>query len=148
MIPHSSGSHNAHLPLGLWSCRYGGVVGVTSPEFGADNSGDRSSKPSEAIIWVGRQRQRRMVEGSVHCSGEGHWDWAPGGAAERRSQRRKLEDEKSLLDRMGSPFCHCCLLVFPERVCSFDLVKVYLLITEKMFMFCPEAHSFIGHTAR
>lgn len=35
--------------LGLVSCRYGGAVGVTFPEFGADNRGDRSSMPSEAM---------------------------------------------------------------------------------------------------
>lgn len=38
------------LPLGLGSCRYGGAVGVTLPEFCADNSGERSSMPSEAIL--------------------------------------------------------------------------------------------------
>ncbi|MEQ2289704.1 hypothetical protein AMECASPLE_035946 [Ameca splendens] len=37
------------LPRGLESCRYGGAVGVTFSELGADSSGERSSIPSEAM---------------------------------------------------------------------------------------------------
>lgn len=37
------------LPRGLESCRYGGAVGVTFSELGADSSGERSSMPSEAM---------------------------------------------------------------------------------------------------
>lgn len=57
MIQHSYVNHNPHLPLGFGSCRYGGAVGVTFPEFGADNNGDRSSIPSEAIISVDQHRK-------------------------------------------------------------------------------------------
>ncbi len=78
MIQHSPVSHNAHLPLGLWSCRYGGAVGVTSPEFGADNSGDRSSIPSEAILG----RSARKNSSSV----SGEWWWAPSAGLERGTE--------------------------------------------------------------
>ena len=37
------------LPLGLLSCKYGGAVGVTFPEWDADSSGERSSTPSAAM---------------------------------------------------------------------------------------------------
>lgn len=37
------------LPLGLLSCKYGGAVGVTFPEWDADSRGERSSTPSAAM---------------------------------------------------------------------------------------------------
>lgn len=35
--------------LGLLSCKYGGAVGVTFPEWDADSRGERSSTPSAAM---------------------------------------------------------------------------------------------------
>lgn len=56
------------LPWGLESCRYGGTVGVTFSELGPDNSGDRSSMPSEAMsFWSQRsdeQRRGRLLAGT------------------------------------------------------------------------------------
>lgn len=37
------------LPLGLLSCKYGGAVGVTFPDWDADSRGERSSTPSAAM---------------------------------------------------------------------------------------------------
>lgn len=70
-------------------------MGVTSPEFGADNSGDRSSIPSEAIISVDQQRKTTTAAAATNGGGLRPLLWRgaerPGarGAVERRSQTRK-----------------------------------------------------------
>lgn len=128
MIQHSYVNHNPHLPLGLGSCRYGGAVGVTFPEFGADNSGDRSSIPSEAIISV----DQHGTTAAAAANGGGLrpllWRgavrlWARGRAVERRSQRRKRGGWEIAAGPDGislpsyPPFCshcQCCLLLVPS----------------------------------
>lgn len=47
------------LPPGPLSGRYGGAVGVTCPERGADSSGERSSTPSAAMTAAAASRARR-----------------------------------------------------------------------------------------
>lgn len=68
------------LPRGLESCRYGGTVGVTFSELGPDNSGDRSSTPSEAMsFWSQRsdgQRRGRLLAGT---ESSGSSEEQPGG---------------------------------------------------------------------
>lgn len=48
--------------LGLLSCKYGGAVGVTLPEWDADSRGERSSIPSAAMTAATAQRGGPRVE--------------------------------------------------------------------------------------
>lgn len=106
MIQHAGSERGASvcvcvscaLPRGLGSCRYGGAVGVTLSVLGPDNSGDRSSMPSEeAMLSWGRvranqsRRQRRRWLS---------WTGFFPSATESSQQRRRVRSSQLL--RSGS----------------------------------------------
>lgn len=104
----------ACLPRGLDSCRYGGAAGVTLSELGPESSGDRSSKPSEAMSLCAHRGT------SVSCAGSalgrevrpGGGGWWAGGAQEQRpalvvgaeSLRSDSPSDGSLVEG-GAPRC-------------------------------------------
>lgn len=96
------------LPLGLLSCKYGGAVGVTFPEWAADSRGERSSTPSAAMIaalperagpgaaqWCWRWKPALPPPGGPGCvtrreAGDGGGE-AWGGAGRGEEERAKPE---------------------------------------------------------
>lgn len=80
------------LPPGLLSGRYGGAVGVTFPECGADSSGERSSTPSAAMTAAADNRagraRLRLRSGRRRPGGVRH----QAGGWEGRAGRKKEGD--------------------------------------------------------
>lgn len=90
------------LPLGLLSGKYGGAVGVTLPEVGADSKGERSSMPSAAMTTAARRRRggrrgRERERLGAHTHTRSHnvpVSQASGRSGEGRGPRSEAEEEE------------------------------------------------------